>query len=269
MDPTLLSALFSFQRKMKPVLESIRDSFSYNSALFVSVSIYYTSPFQKKDGLVVFVCPTQTENTHSIKMKMCSSCESGSSDSAALDSDGMRHALDFSDFYNCRCSVGTLFRRLDFLSGSARQYDYTESSSGTKSDCRNIVFKCCSICGQYLYGGTSALQCTNKSHFKFDFLRMITEDEKYLRHLLKVDCLRNMSLQEHDSFRWKEFGVRSRPDFDMINVLAFHLETRYFFVEKQDLFRAVFEFIDKFDWRFRIFYEKSIELFRSRTPPYF
>jgi hypothetical protein len=241
MDNTLFGAFISFQRKMKYVLQNILNQDLINNNLYTGYSfvvINFDSFFDEKKSKP--------------SIEMCIVCEICNSNPTTIGSYGDQCDPDYSEYINCRCAINNLDSRLESL---IENRNYIKCFR--KNNKKKIVFKCCSICGQYLYGGTSILKCIDPSHHKYDNLKMIDEDRKYLHHLLKVT--RSIGYQYNGG--WDIIY----PDFQMIIVLAFHLETKYFFLNQQDLFKHLCEFLSNDPWN--IFFVKSMKLLSFHTPP--
>lgn len=259
MDISLFSSLFSFQKKMKPVLKSIKNIFSMNS--YVMIEIDYISSFKKIDGIVVYV--------YSLKkyfdIHKCKYCKNGKF--IDIDDGGQDIMIQSLNFYTCRCAIENLNERFDFdeHNNDINKFDYK----------KYIIYKCCSICGFYLYGGTPALQCSNQSHFKKHNLKRMEEDKKYLKHILEIEftCVQSRKYFINDDFNMYQNGIST--NLSMINAIAFHLETKYFFVDHEELFELVFEFIDMHSTfiyfgcfiHFNDFYNISKMLFEFHKPP--
>jgi hypothetical protein len=233
MDTSLFPSLFSFQRKMKPVLKSIKNIYSKNS--YVNIEIHCASSFKKIDGVVVYI-PLKEKSV--VKINMCKFCNNNKF-ITVLPSNYFEHEtyLQSLDFYNCRYAVENLHERFDYEQCSPNNYDDDYYN-------KQIIYKCCSICGFYLHGGTSALQCSNQSHFEIHNVKRIEEDKKYLKHLLEIEftCVKSKKyFKNYWGFSLQNGIV---DNLRIINVIEFHLETEYFFVDHQELFELVFDFID-------------------------
>jgi len=162
---------------------------------------------------------------------------------------------DNSKFFNCRCSSESRLEEYFLRYEVEEEREYKQNIF--------IVFKCCEICGEYLYGGTNLLKCTNESHHNYHQQKMMEEDKKYLYHLLHVE-------QIYKNFYTRPYNRLNRLNFYydkyMIIILDFHLKTKYFFVNNLDIFKYILiEFLGDLN---NIYLEKTNEMLSYHVPYY-
>jgi hypothetical protein len=223
MDITYFVKYRSLLEKVLREIENLGIGKDNKKYINIFINLKLKSPFRRIDGRVVYVY--EYPIVESLQNELCNSCVYKEVEYVCCQDYGEEQ---LNNLLMCRCAVPDLSRRLDYF--KQKKHSHLEIST-------NIMYKCCSICGQYLYGGTPSLRCMNPDHYKFEHKLMMDEDLAYLKYLFRANLTMN---PERSIFPSYQFRVYS----NLFTVLSFHLETKYFFFRHRDLFEIVCDFLE-------------------------